>query len=98
LVIAGQVGTDDLPRLSAVCRDVHELAADINAVVIVRGDHQRELPVEAVFHFRGGGARGLLGPNLDIAGLVVALAEIGDDAAAAAGAGGARPDEIGVHG
>src|SRR5262249_59606862 len=75
-----------------------ELAADIHLVVIVRRNCQREFPVESVLHFGRGGAASLLGPDLDVARLVIALVEDGDDAAHAARARCAAPDDVGVDG
>ena len=84
LVVARQVGTDDLPAIAAIGGDVHKLAAHVHLVVIVGRNGDREFPVEAVLHLRRRCAGHIIGPNLDLAVLVRALVEAGYRAADAA--------------
>src|SRR5262249_53777892 len=97
-VVAGEIGADDLPGVALIGGDVDVLAAHVYLVVIVRRNRQRELPIEAVLDLGRGGAAGLLGPDLDVARLVIALVEHGDDAAHAARSRCAAPDDVGVDG
>src|SRR6476659_5497042 len=47
LVVRGEIRADQHPRLAAVGRLVDVLTADVDSVVIVRRDGNREGPVEA---------------------------------------------------
>src|SRR6202023_2976610 len=96
LVVQGEVGADHLPGGAAVRGLVDVLAADVEPVVVVRGDGQRERPEEAVFQVGGRPAGRPPGPDLDAARGVGAHVVAGDDAAAAAGAGRAGPDDVRV--
>src|SRR5579864_2022043 len=96
LVVQGEVGADHLPGGAGVGGLVDVLAADVDAVVVVRGDGQRERPEEAVLQVGGRPAGRPPGPDLDAARGVGAHVVAGDDAAAAAGAGGAGPDDVRV--
>src|SRR6185503_243697 len=93
LVVQRQIRADHLPALSAVGGLMHVLAADVDLVVVVRRNRQRHRPVEPVLQI-GGNAVGLIRPDLDVAGLPPPLVVAHDDAADAAGAGGAGPDDV----
>src|SRR4029453_16433063 len=94
LVVEREVGADHLPRVAAVGGHVHVLAADVDLVVVVGRDRHREGPDEAVLDVGRGPARRGLGPDLDVAGGVRAQVVARDDAAHAAEARGARPDDV----
>src|SRR6202023_1292772 len=96
LVVQGEVGADHLPGDAAVGGLVDVLAADVDPVVVMRGDGQRERPIEAVLQVGGRPAGRRPGPDLDAARGVGAHVVAGDDAADAAGAGRAGPDDVRV--
>src|SRR6185437_8311167 len=76
---------------------VHELAAGIEGVVVEGREHQRELPHEAVLHLAGVRPQGIIGPDFDVADLPRTQIHAGNDAAHAAIARAARPDDVRVH-
>src|SRR5215831_742250 len=73
LVVARQVGADDLPAISSIPGNVHELAAHIYLIMVVWRDGDGELPVEAIFDLAGSRTGSGFGPHLDIAVLMVAF-------------------------
>ncbi len=91
-VVPREIRADHLPALPAVRRHVHELAADIHAVVVVGRDRDRERPLEPVGQFGRRPSLGIVRPDADVAGVagleVVAL----KDAVVAA-----RPDDVVLH-
>ena len=97
LVVAGQVGADDLPAIPTVRRDVDILAAHVNFIVIVRRNRNRELPVESVLCLRGAGSGNIFGPDLDLARLVIPFVEARYGPAYTARACAAGPDNVVVH-
>ena len=94
-VVEAEVGADDLPGLAPVLRAVHVLAADVDRVVIVRGDENRGIPDEAVAHAVRR-APALLGPHLDGPVLAPVLLVAHHDAADHARPGRRGPDDVGV--
>ncbi len=98
LVVSREVGADHAPASSTVFRHVHELAARVDRVVVVRGDRERRVPHEAILDFGGGMPAGAQRPHLDVLARARALVESHDDAAAAAGSGRRRPNEIRIDG
>ena len=98
LVVPREVGTDHAPASSAVLRHVHELAARVDRVVVVRRDRERRVPHEAILDVGRGMPARAQRPHLDVLSRARALVEADDDAAAAPGAGRRRPDDVRVDG
>src|SRR5712692_9939228 len=73
---------------------MNELTADVNLVVIVRRDRQGHRPDKTIFKISRGRAVNLVRPDFDVARLSGFQIEDFDDAANAAGAGCARPDDV----
>jgi len=97
LVVQRQVRRDRLPALALVGGFEHHVPARIQRVRIVRGEHDRECPAEAVFQVARRDTGGFLRPHVhqrDLVGLVVvALQRAG---AAGAGAHRAAEHHVGV--
>src|SRR5205814_6788102 len=96
LVVERQIRADHLPALAAVRRHVDELAARVNAVVIVRRDRQRHRPHEAELHVRRREPDGALRPDLYVLRLARAFVVAHHDPAHAPGSGRRRPDDVGI--
>ena len=97
LVVAREVGTDHVPRAAAVGGGVHELAAGVDRVVVVRRDRERRVPHEAVLHVGRGVSAGAERPHFHVLALCArALVEPDDDAAAASRSRRGGPDEVRV--
>src|SRR5260370_8945265 len=86
LGVACQIRTDYFPTVSLIRCVVDVLAGDVNAIVAVRRESARTFPLSAVRELGGERSAGLIRPHFDVARLVIALIEHGDDAAHAAGA------------
>ena len=71
LIVQRQVRADDLPAIAPVGGDVDVLTADVDLVVIVRRNQNREFPIEPVFHFGCRSAFRAFRPHFDIARLVL---------------------------
>ena len=96
LVVRRKVRTDYLPALAPVRRAVHVLAGHEERIRVVRREQQRERPLEAVLQRLGRPSAGALRPDFHVADVPIAHVHPGDNAAARAGAGRARPDHVRV--
>src|SRR5262249_4169867 len=65
LVVACQVRTDRSPALSLITGARDADARLVQRVGVVRRDHDRRRPVEAIARIFGAGAAGRLGPDVD---------------------------------
>src|SRR5260370_1393829 len=100
-VVQREVRADRLPGGAAVGRLMDVLAADVDPVVVVRRDRQRERPYETVLQIRGRPADRGARPDLYATGGVGARVVTGDDPDDAAEARRARPHDgrvLGVGG
>ena len=94
-IVEAEVGRDSLPAHALVAAAEHVVAAGIERAAVVRREHDREGPGEAVFQVLRRDAGRFLGPHIDQLDLpravVVALQRAG---AAGAGADGAEIDNV----
>ena len=98
LVVACEIGADRGPAVPTIGGSVHELAADVHRVVIVRRDREREGPLKAILDAIGWRSRRRLRPYLDGADAGGPHIILRDDPADGAASRCARPDEILVDG
>src|ERR1019366_6969935 len=91
------VGADDVPTAAAVRRLVHDLAADVDLVVVVRRDREGRVPDESVLDVRRRIPARAERPDLDVLSRARAFVVSYDDAAYASRSGCGRPDEVRIH-
>jgi hypothetical protein len=72
-LVQAEIGRDALPAHALVARAEHAVAADIERAGIMRREHDREGPGEAVFQVLGRDARRFLGPYVDQLDLACAM-------------------------
>ena len=94
-LVQAEVGRDALPAHALVAAAEHAVAADIERARIVRREHDRKGPGEAVFQVLGRDTRRFLGPHIDQLDLARAVVVALQRArAAGARADGADIDDV----
>ena len=97
LVVAGQVAADRLPRLAAVAGAEQHVGGVVEHLRVVRREHHRGGPLEAVLHLGRRDAGRVRRPGGDVAGLAGAVVVPGQVAAVLAGVDDVRVVRVG-HG
>src|ERR671936_2716378 len=95
MIVACQVGTDDLPARSVVCRAVNDVRADVQGCGIMRGNLDGKGPLEPIFERFGTGSHAVhFWPDRNVA-LLAGLGMPGNQATVpGAGADAATKDQM----